>query len=138
MKGKIIMRGLVVLLIILLVVGIGYCIYKYKNKSHTIIKNPNEVEITIKKTAGIPFKWLVEIEDEEIIENNKTYVLKDDNEKYHTTGGHVYVNYVFKGKKEGKTTVTFKCVSLENENDVMEKEKYVIVVDKNLKTTIEE
>lgn len=131
------MYGAIILGIIIILLVIFYGVKKLTNKpdDKPISKKEDLYEITIKKTAGIPFKWEYEIEDEEVLQYVKAYVLRDDNEKNHTTGGNVYVNYCFKGLKEGKTKVTFKEVSIENENDISEKLEYTLKVDNNLKVT---
>ena len=43
--------------------------------------------------------------------------------------GNIDINYVFKGLKEGKTTIIFKYVSLDGE--VVKEEKQTVKVDKN-------
>ena len=79
-------------------------------------------------SAGIPFKRIYEIEDESIVKLVKSYISKDEN-----TGGKVgapvYTSYVFQGLKEGTTTITFKVVSLEDENNIMSVDKNIVKVD---------
>ncbi len=74
-----------------------------------------EIEITKVISAGIPFRWEYEIKDKDIVEFVRSYVVKDEN-----TGGKVgakvHTNYVFKGLKEGNATITFKIVSITNDN----------------------
>lgn len=74
-----------------------------------------ELELTYEINAGIPFRWEYEILDNSVVEFVRSYVLKDENEERLITGGPVYTNYVFKGLKEGSTTITFKLVSITNE-----------------------
>lgn len=98
-----------------------------------IIKNENsskELELTYEINAGIPFKWEFEIEDESIVEFKKSYVVKDEN-KNGLVGGKVTTNYVFTGKKEGVTKVTFKYVSITNEDYPSKEEVHTIKVDKD-------
>ena len=52
-----------------------------------------------------------------------------DKEKGIIEGGNIDINYVFKGLKEGKTTIIFKYVSLDGE--VVKEEKQTVKVDKN-------
>ena len=93
-------------------------------------KFSKELEITYKISAGIPFRWEFEIEDESVVEFVKSYVLKDEN-----TGGKVgapvYTNYVFKGLKKGKTTIVFKCVNF-TEDRVTSERRHTVIVDENL------
>ena len=86
-------------------------------------------------SAGIPFKRVIEIEDESIVELVKNYVSKDEN-----TGGKVgapvYMTYVFKGLKEGTTTIIYKVVSISEDSDVMSEEKSIVNVDKEGNITL--
>ena len=92
-------------------------------------KKPKTLDLTYKISAGIPFKWQYDIEDETIVKLTKSYVTKNEN-----TGGKVgapiYTKYIFEGLKEGKTTITFKFVNITNEMPTKE-EKYFIKVDKD-------
>ena len=136
MKGNKLMKGIIILVVLILIVGIVYLVYRYKNKTHQIIKNPYEIELTLEKTAGIPFTYDYEIEDPEILKLDRNYVLKDEN-KNGLVGGHIYVNYVFKGLKEGKTKVRFKRTYIDDKNDVDILGEYTIIVDKDLKPALE-
>ena len=111
---------------VVLVIGIILAAKLLKPKN---IKNPKELELTYKMSAGIPFKRIYEIEDESIVECVKSFISKDEN-----TGGKVgapvYTTYVFKGLKEGVTTVTFKVVNISDAQDVMSEVKNTIKVDK--------
>ena len=93
-------------------------------------KSSKELELTYEINAGIPYKWVYEIEDPTIIEFVKSYVLKDDNTGS-IVGASVYTNYVFKGLKEGVTTITFKCISITDETDIWKEEKTKVKVDKD-------
>ncbi len=88
-----------------------------------------EMEITVKLTAGIPYKWVYEIEDENIVRYKKHYTLKDENVGA-ISGAPVYINFVFEGVKPGKTKVTLKYINIDDENDVMEKIENIMKVDK--------
>lgn len=111
----------VVLLLILVLIGIKYIVKEDTKK----------LEITKEINAGIPFKWEYTIEDSSIVKCSKVYVLKDENTNG-KVGAPVYKNYVFKGLKEGKTTIIFKFVSITDEDYPSEEEKYNIRVDKDL------
>ena len=97
--------------------------------------NPKELELTYKISAGIPFKWEYEIEDESIVGFVKSYVVRDDN-KGGKVGASVYTDYVFKGLKEGTTTITFRTVSITGEYPDSNIEKNIVRVDKNLNVTL--
>ena len=94
-------------------------------------KSPKELELTYEISAGIPFKWVYEIENPEIVEFVKSYVLKDEN-KGGKTGAKVYRNYVFRGLKEGETSITFKVVSITGEHPDSQIEVNKVRVDENL------
>ena len=91
-------------------------------------KTSKEIEITYKISAGIPFKTVYEIEDESIVQFVDSYVFKDENVGA-IAGAPVYTNYVFKGLKEGTTTIIFKSVSIDNPDDYFNKEIYKVKVD---------
>ena len=93
-------------------------------------KSGKELELTYELNAGIPYKWVYEIEDPSVTEFVRSYVLKDDNTGS-IVGASVYTNYVFKGLKEGFTTITFKCISITDEADVWKEEKTKVKVDKD-------
>lgn len=115
----------VVLLLILVLIGIIYIVKEDTKK----------LEITKEINAGIPFKWEYTIEDSSIVKCSKVYILKDENTNG-KVGAPVYKNYVFKGLKEGKTTVIFKLVSITDEDYPSEEEKYNIRVDKDLNISL--
>ena len=99
-------------------------------------KDPKQLELTYEINAGIPFKWEYEIEDETIVEFVKSYVIRDDN-KGGKVGASVYTNYVFKGLKEGTTTITFKCVSITGEHENTKEIHHKVKVDKDLNISLE-
>ncbi len=105
------MKYLFIALSIIIVALLLFFILKGKTPKH----NPKELELTYEINAGIPFKWEYEIDNPEIVAFERKYVVKDEN-----TGGKVgasvYTNYVFKGLKEGNATITFKIVSITNDN----------------------
>lgn len=87
-----------------------------------------ELELTYEINAGIPFKWVYEIEDPTIVQFVKSYVIQDDNTDG-KVGASVYTNYVFKGLKEGETTITFKMVSITGEYEDTSVELHKVKVD---------
>ncbi len=121
-------KVLIIVISIVVLIGIGLLVYKL------IPKGNKELEITKSISAGIPFKYEVEIEDKEIVEFVKSYVVKDEN-----TGGivgaKVHTNYVFKGLKEGKTHIIFKFVNFTN-NIVDSEDKYLVKVDSDLNISL--
>ena len=118
--GKKILITIVVVLIVVLIIVF-----------RTILANESskKLELTYKISAGIPFRWEYEIEDEDIVYFDKSYVIKDEN-KGGKVGAPIYTNYVFKGRKKGKTTITFKFVNFTT-NTVESEEKHTVRVDKN-------
>lgn len=122
-------KKVIITIIVVLIIIIGVIIFLLtKNGTNNEESDTKKVEVTIKMTAGIPFKWVYEIEDKNIVKYVKRYTLKDENVGG-ITGAHIYVNYVFEGVNPGKTKVIFKCVSLENENDAIETKKFIMRVD---------
>ncbi len=129
----------VVMIIISVVVllGVGLLVYKLVSKDKPEDpkqKNPKELEIMKDISAGIPFKWEIEIEDESIVEFVKSYVVQDDNTDG-KVGAKIYTNYVFKGLKEGSTNIVFKFVNFTN-NIVDSEDKYPVHVDKDLNISL--
>ena len=117
---------------------IGICVIVIGVLAYIFIPKSNDskkLELTYEINAGIPFKWVYEIEDPSIAQFVESYVLKDEN-----TGGKVgasvYRNYVFKGLKEGSTTITFKEISITDESDIVKEEKTNVRVDKDLNISI--
>ena len=127
--NKYLLIGLV--LIIIIVIGvIGLNIFKNDEE-----ENKKQLELTYEINAGIPFKWVYEIEDSTIVEFVKSYVIRDDN-KGGLVGGSVYTNYVFKGLKEGTTTITFKIVSITGEREDSNIEVHRVKVDHDLNISL--
>ena len=87
-----------------------------------------ELELTYKTNGGVPYKWEYKIENESIVEFVKTKDITSEEEKKQA-GGPVYINYIFKGLKEGQTTITFKYVNI-TDNSVQKEEKVTVKVDK--------
>lgn len=87
-----------------------------------------ELELTYKTNGGVPYRWEYKIEDESIVEfvRNKDITSEEDKK---LDGGPVYINYIFRGLKEGKTTITFKYVNIVD-NSIEREEKVTVKVDK--------
>lgn len=115
--------GIGIILGVVLVVALVLVITSFKSSSG------NELELTYETYGGAPHKWEYKIEDESIVKFVKTKDITPDNEK-NLVGGVVYTNYVFKGLKQGKTTITFKYVNIVD-NTVEKEETVNVMVDKN-------
>ena len=123
-------KYIVIIICVLLIIG-GVIYYFFgKNK-----KSSKELELTYEINAGIPFKWVYEIENPEIVEFVKSYVIKDENTNG-KVGASVYTNYVFKGLKEGETTITFKIVSITGEYEDTSHKTHKVKVDKDLNISL--
>ena len=114
---------IIAVLIILCIGGIVLFIAHHK-------KNTKELVLTYEINAGIPFSWEIEIEDSDVVELARRYVSRDDN-KGAIVGASVYTDYVFKGLKEGETTIIFQLVNI-NDMSVEQEEKHYVKVDKDL------
>lgn len=117
---------IIIIIITVLLIG-GLLIIKILNDQE---KSHKQLELTYEINAGIPFRWEFEIEDESIVEFKKSYVIRDDN-KGGLVGGKIVTNYVFVGKKEGVTKVTFKYVNFTDDNYPTKEEVHKIKVDKD-------
>ena len=87
-----------------------------------------ELELTYKTNGGVPYKWEYKIEDESIVEFVKTKDITSEEDK-ELTGGPVYINYIFKGLKEGQTTITFKYINI-TDGSIEKVDKVAVKVDK--------
>ncbi len=114
----------VIILICLFVLGLGLGLTAYLLSSDDSSK---KLELTYKTNGGVPFEWKYEIKDKDIVKFVKKYEISKEKEL--VEGGEVDINYVFKGLKKGKTTITFKYVNLEGE--VVKEEKNTVKVDEN-------
>ena len=86
------------------------------------------LELTVDTNGGVPYKWEYEIEDESVVKYVKNYEINKEEEP--VDGGHIQINYVFKGLKEGKTKVILKYINIVDKT--VEKELVNNVkVDKN-------
>ena len=91
-----------------------------------IIKS-KELELTYTINGGVPYKWEYEIEDDSIVEFVGTKDITSDKDKK-LLGGPVYINYIFKGLKKGKTTIIFKYVSI-IDGSIEKEDKITVKVD---------
>ena len=77
--------------------------------------------------GGVPYEWQYEIKDMDTVEFVKSYEIDNQN-KNGLVGAPISINYVFKGLKEGKTTITFKYVSL-SDGEIAQEKDFNIKVD---------
>ena len=120
--------------IILIIVSILIIIFIAVFTTYKVLfsKNPKELALRYDISAGIPFKWEFEIEDESIVEFVRTKEVSNAN-KGGLVGGKIVTDYIFKGLKPGETTITFKFVNFSSQEDRVDSEtKHTIIVDENL------
>ena len=121
----------IIFVVIILIIAIFLVLFNNKTKEG----NPKELELTYEINAGIPFRWEYEIGDKSVVEFVKSYVVRDDN-KGGKVGASVYTNYVFKGLREGETTITFKVVSITGEYEDTSHRVHRVKVDKDLNISL--
>lgn len=92
------------------------------------ISGNKELELTYKSNGGVPYKWEYKIEDESIVKFVRTKDITSKEDKK-LDGGPVYTNYIFKGLKQGKTTIIFKYTNIVD-GSVDKEEKLIVKVDK--------
>lgn len=112
--------------IILIVIAIIICLIIYLIVSN--ISSSNYLELTYQTNGGVPFNWEYEIENPDIVEFVKSYIIEDENKKG-LVGAPIKTNYVFKGVKKGKTTITFKYVNV-IDGTIEKEDKLNVKVDK--------
>lgn len=88
-----------------------------------------KLELTYKSNGGVPYRWEYEIKDKSIVKFVGTKDITPDEYK-DLEGGPIYTNYIFKGLKKGKTTITFKYVNIVD-GSIDKKETITVSVDKN-------
>jgi hypothetical protein len=103
-------------------VGIGFAVGLLSDEGS------KELELTYSTNGGVPYEWEYEIADESIVKFVKNKNINKETEL--VEGGRVDINYVFKGLKEGKTTITFKYVNI-IDGTIDKEEKNTVRVDKN-------
>lgn len=92
------------------------------------IKESKELELNYKTNGGVLYKWEYKIEDESIVEFVETKDITSEEDKK-LVGGPVYINYIFKGLKEGKNTINFKYVNI-TDNSIEKEDNVTVRVDK--------
>lgn len=117
----------IILGVVVLVASI-ICLFVLKNN------NPVNVELIYKSNGGVPYKWEYTIEDPSIVKLEDSYVVEDKNEDG-MVGAPIKTKYIFKGLKEGVTTVTFKYVSIVD-GSIEKEEVNTLKVDKNNNTSL--
>lgn len=93
------------------------------------VTGSKELELTYKTNGGVPYKWEYKIEDESIVQLVKTKDITSKKDK-ELLGRPIYTNYIFKGLKEGKTTITFKYINI-TDGSINKEEKVTVKVDRN-------
>ena len=88
-----------------------------------------QLELTYTTNGGVPYKWEYEISDNSSIEFVKSYEIENQN-KDGMVGAPISTNYVFKGLKKGKTTITFRYISI-IDGSISKEEIVNVKVDKN-------
>ena len=114
------------ILLVIIIIGTVIIITRTKPLNDSLSKT---IEISYETNYSLPFRYEYEIKDEDIVELVKKYTTDDTNGEI-IDGAPVTTHYVFKGLKEGETTITFKSVSVENGSITWEEKKY-IKVDKD-------
>ena len=127
--NKKVLIGIVVVVLIAAIIGTCFLLLNNNNKG------AKTVELNYKSNGGVPYKWEYTIEDPSIVKLEETKVIDDQN-KDGMVGAPITTSYIFKGLKEGTTTVTFKYVSVVD-GSVDKEEKTTMKVDKNLSITAE-
>lgn len=121
-------NNIAVILIISIIILIGIILgISLKNKS-------KQIEFVYKTNGGVPFEWQYEIEDKNIVKILKEYEIENQN-KNGLVGAPIKTKYVFEGLKEGKTTITFRYISLTN-NTISKEEIHKVKVDKKRNITL--
>ncbi len=85
------------------------------------------LKIKVSTNGGVPYRWEYEIADDKIVKYVKKYSVEKDETM---DGGVVYINYVFEGLKEEKTTVKLKYVNI-LDNSIESEKVYNLKVNKH-------
>ena len=114
----------------------SYTVTIDKEKNATIEEHvlDNKFEIKQSMNSGVEFKWTYNIENEDVV---KLVDITEKGEDELVDGGLVDLTYTFKALKKGRTTITFKYISLDG-TITDETRVYNISVDKNMNINIEE
>lgn len=129
------MNKKIILVLIIFFIAIIFLIIKFGGSSKD--NNFKTLELAYKTNGGVPYEWQYEIENKDIVEFVKSYQVDNQN-KNGLVGAPITINYVFKGLKEGTTTITFKYVNITN-GEVDREEKNIVKVDngKNISLVVE-
>ena len=111
------------ILFVIVVVGLICFFLIFHNTSR---KN---LELEYKTNGGVPFKWEFEIEDPDIIEFSDKKE-EENNNKDGMVGAKIVTKYIFKGLKEGKTSIIFRYVDV-RDGTISEEVINKVSVDKN-------
>ena len=99
-----------------------------------LINSKKVNEVVLKTKGGVSYLWEYMIENDGIIELEE----KESEEKTRNViGGEKEQHFVFKGLKEGTTTITFDHRNIV-ENNVTNTKKYKVTVNKKLEVNIKE
>ena len=123
--GDTLSKKLIISLILFIIIVCGLVIFLEVHKGKSGSKT---LELTYKTSAGVPYEWTYEIKDKSIVTLDESFKETVDYDK-NIKGGPVYVHYVFKGLKKGVTTITFKYVSIVD-NEISKEETVKVKVDK--------
>ncbi len=123
MKKKIIIIISFLFIIALIVVSTIFIISNKEGK---------RLEITTIIDKKDNYTCEINIKDEKIVKYVDKYSL---NEKENFDDGKSHINFIFKGIKPGRTTVTIKCIDTKN-NEVLNNETHKVMVNKKLETSI--
>ena len=115
------------ILFVIIIIGTVIIIARTKQLNNSLSKT---IKISYETNYSLPFRYEYEIKDEDIVELVKKYTTDDTNGEI-IDGAPVTTHYVFKGLKEGETTITFKSVSVENGSITWEEKKYIKVDKEN-------
>ena len=111
------------IIVLKILFGIGFI---FGLTSYLLNNNTSKnLELTYNTNGGVPYEWRYEIKDKNIVKFVKKYTI---NEEKNVDGGRIDINYVFKGLKKGKTTITFKYVNT-IDGKVKKEEKVIVKVD---------
>ena len=94
----------------------------------------NIQKVTVHTSGGVPTVWSYQIEDKTIVDL-KEVKRSGPGTAVDNEGGSINETYIFQGKKEGQTTITFEYKDVRDESKVEQTKVYKAIVDKrhNLK-----
>ena len=98
----------IIIIVLLVILGISIYILSGNNKKNNNNNNSDinnninnnddddkkgKVELVYKINAGIPFKWVYEIEDESIVKFEESYQIRNDNNDEMVVHNQDYINF---------------------------------------------